>query len=156
MKQDEDKFEKKLEALAKSNPEKLRSKEIINIHKTLIYIIEDVKIHDAIKKYSHPIEFAKDFDRCSPLGYTHLEYDPKSRLVICTSVLDFMADHFEDNHLEKYPIYILKNRTYFDDGDNGNKRTDAAKDLIDADITAEYILESLESAIDKIISKKKK
>jgi len=118
-------YRKHLEGIGKSNPEKLEMDEQRRIHKTLRGIVADEELREAVKKYGHPISFASGRGSDGSFnGYSHLELNPESGLMIVMTELDFMADHFSENHDSEYPLYIKGNKVYFDGED---KKMDAAK-----------------------------
>jgi len=150
-----------LNGLAKSNPEQIDTIEIRKIHKTLIEIINDKDLMNAVSKYGHTIKFAKEHDhKYSPSeGYRHLELDPKKGPLIVIAESMPMSDHNEDT---PYLLYIRKNKVYFKGEED--KEFDAGLIIRDSRIegnddyrtnkqTAEYITHTLEEAIKSKIYK---
>ncbi|MFH1174358.1 MAG: hypothetical protein V1725_04445 [archaeon] len=166
-KKDEPHYKMYLDDLRKSKTErelKDETEEKVQkaIHATLVELLRDTELLDAIREYGHPIQFAEGGSGC---GYSHLEINPKRGLLIVIRDLDYMADSSSENHLDTYAPYIRDGRVFFKE--EKGREVDAAKAVrhrgvscINVDYskvqTADSIKATLEKAIEKIITINKK
>ncbi|MEK6941230.1 MAG: hypothetical protein AABW49_05025, partial [Nanoarchaeota archaeon] len=94
--------------------EKLR-----DIHKTIVQLIGDKELLEAVIAHGEPITFAASDrntvnNRFILNGYRHLVIDPRTGLNIVMRRLNFFKTDITETHNSHYPLYVKDKKVYFD------------------------------------------